>query len=107
MNEALGMIPKKENIEKIATNKNVYYEPLKKAEAFNTFFSKIGRNISNSVNPTATVPESYLPDSNSPELEFGNTSPGQIVNIIRLLKSESSTDINGISMKLIKFIAID
>ncbi len=71
------------------------------------FFSNIGAEISNSINFTSVPPESLVPDSNPPELEYGTVSQGTITNIIKLLQSKSSTDINGISMKLLKAVACE
>jgi hypothetical protein len=42
-----------------------------------------------------------------PDLELSGTSQAQIVSIIRSFVSKSSADLDGISAKLLKFVAIE
>jgi hypothetical protein len=77
------------------------------AEEFNNFFSNIGSTISNTVNPTTLEPDDFIPPNpNPPSLEFSATSPSVIINIIKLLEPKNSMDLDGISTKLLKHVAI-
>jgi hypothetical protein len=77
------------------------------SNGFNNFFSTVGVNISESVQNVQNTPESYIPDVNAPELDLGITTPDQIVGIIKSFDSKQSCDIDGISLKLLKFIAYE
>jgi hypothetical protein len=46
-------------------------------------------------------------DNNTPEMEFENVGPNQIIDIIKLLQPKNSLDIDGLSTNLIKKIAIE
>jgi len=105
LKEAMNCSSNKSKIEKIKTKDEIFTQPSDIANSFNNFFSNIGNEIASSVNETVTKPESYVPELNPPELEFGNQSQGTIVNIIKLLQSKNSTDINGISVRLLKAVA--
>jgi hypothetical protein len=67
------------------------------AEEFNSFFSKAGQQISDSVPQTKTTPE-------TPLFELGNTGPVHVSDLIKFFPSKSSLDIDGISLKLLKFV---
>jgi exonuclease III len=96
----------KTSIEKLSVNGNVTTDKLVIANSFNTFFSTVGNDISNSVQPIEKSPESYIPTNvNVPLLNLDNTSPGQIIEIIKSLMPKQSCDIDGLSLKLIKYIA--
>jgi hypothetical protein len=84
-------------------------DPLLISNEFNNLFSTIGSKISNDVQPTDRPPESYIPDppDNAPELSFDNIAPGQIIEIIKSLQNKSSLDLDGLSLKFIKFIALE
>jgi hypothetical protein len=76
---------------------------------FNNFFSTIGTKISNDVQPTDRPPESYLPNppEDAPELNFDNIAPGQVLEIIKSFQNKSSLDLDGLSLKFIKYIAYE
>ncbi len=75
------------------------------AEEFNTFFSNIGKKISNSVTPTVKSAESYLSyNENLPNIELNPVRSSQIVDIVKLMESKSSVDSDGLSTKLVKQI---
>jgi hypothetical protein len=76
------------------------------ANSFNKFFCEVGMRISESVERTSAIPEDYLGDGqqNVLPMEFGIFSQAEFINIINNLEPKSSTDINGISNKLIKFV---
>ena len=105
LREAMNTKTQVGKITKLTQNDVSITAPLDIANAFNDFFSNIGSEISNSVYPTSVTPDTLIPNSNVPEMEFTQITQGVIVNIIKLLQSKSSTDINGISMKLLKKVS--
>ena len=74
---------------------------------FNNFFANAGKHVAAQISKTSVVQKSLIPAKNSPNLEFSNTSPGEIVDIIKGFQSKTSSDIEGISMKLLKAVAIE
>ena len=76
------------------------------ANEFNNFFVKVGQEISDSVPNIEKKPEDYLstPD-NAQLLNLQNVTPEYIVKIVKELASKNSSDIDGMSSKMIKFIA--
>jgi hypothetical protein len=98
------MLPK---IDKLKCNATTLTKPTEIANAFNEFFSEAGVNIANSVNPTNIEPESFLNDALAQEFQLGRTSPAEIANIIQAFDCKLSTDIDGVSTKLLKAIAIE
>ena len=105
LREAMNSKTQPQKISKIIQNNKEITDPLHIANSFNEFFANIGNEISESVNQTQTNPASIIPDVNCPEMEFGQITQGVIVNIVKLLQSKSSTDIHGISMKLLKRVS--
>jgi hypothetical protein len=94
------------NIPFIISNGNKIDSPQEIATEFNSFFVNAGQSIVNSVPATDTSPESFLPnpDTETPEFDLGNISPTHILDIIKSFQNKSSLDIDGISLKLLKFI---
>ncbi len=92
-------------IEKIVTDNKSLSNDSEIAEEFNTFFTSIGKKISNSIPPTVRSAESYLTRNvNLPNIELNPIQPSQIVDIVKLMESKSSLDSDGLSTKLIKNI---
>jgi len=77
------------------------------ANAFNDFFADVGKNISDSVPPSQKVPENFLQDINPPDMFLNPISPATVVNLLKSLKSKSSTDIEGLTVSLLKEVAIE
>ena len=95
----------KSQIEKINANGNILTDPFKISNEFNNFFTKIGTEIANSIRPTTKKYSEYLPvNPNTPTLDLGTTGPIHISDIVKTLDSKKSTDVDGISMYLIKKI---
>jgi hypothetical protein len=96
------------SIDKIIVNNTITTDKSEISNGFNEFFSTIGSKISESVQPVDKLPESFIPDAvNIPLLDLGNTVPSQIVDIVKALDSKQSCDIDGISLKLLKYIAYE
>jgi hypothetical protein len=107
INDALNrpsMLPK---VDKLNINNNCITEPKQIANAFNKFFSEAGVNIANSVNPTNLTPENFLNETVAPELQLGLTSPAEVANIIKAFQTKNSSDIDGVSIKLLKSVAVE
>jgi hypothetical protein len=96
------------NIDTITVNGNNINDKQMIANEFNNFFTTVGCKISNMVNPTNLDPNAFIPPNpNPPQLEFGAISPAVIVTTIKSFISKTSTDIDGISTKLLKSIAVE
>jgi Reverse transcriptase (RNA-dependent DNA polymerase) len=58
--------------------------------------------------PTDKEACDYVEDNpDVPDLDLGATGPIQVSEIIKLFQSKNSTDIDGLSVKLLKFVAIE
>jgi hypothetical protein len=105
LNELLGKKAKSDSVSQININGTVSNDSKKIANHFNEFFTNIGQEISNSVPPVTKRPEDYIDYGRPiPQMQLGNTTPEHVKKIIKKLKSKSSSDINGVSTKLIKFV---
>jgi hypothetical protein len=105
LNEILGKSKQKESLSKI----NIYdvpeSDPPKIANHYNSFFTSIGKKISDDVQSVDTQPEDYINyGRNIPELALGNTTPEHIIKIVSKFKPKPSCDIHGVSTKMVKFI---
>jgi hypothetical protein len=106
LREATNKLPKTNNISSILANGKSTDNPREMAEEFKKFFSEIGSKISNTVNPSSKDPDDLIPPNpNPPTLELGRISPDTIRTTIKNVQSKASTDIDGISTKLLKVIA--
>ena len=75
------------------------------SNTFNNFFATVGSSISNSIPLTNIDPLSYCTDyPNLPQLDLAGTGPCQVGDTIKMLVSKSSTDLDGISVKLLKAV---
>ncbi len=74
-------------------------------DEFNNFFTRIGKEISNSIPNTTKQPEEYINYGRDiPDLNLGNTTAEQIIMISKELASKNSKDILGVTSKIIKFV---
>jgi hypothetical protein len=105
LNEILGKSKKSESVEKISVNGITTSDPCEIANRFNSFFVSVGQQISNSVPPIAKSPEDYVNyEREIPEMLMQNTTPEHVKKVIRQLKAKQSSDANGVSSKMIRFI---
>ena len=97
------------NISEINANGELKSTPKDISEEFNNFFTNIGQSIWNNVTPTLTNPESYINDFDPSKAKFnlGNTGQIHVMDIIKSFESKASLDIDGVSLKLIKFVAYE
>jgi hypothetical protein len=108
LNEILGKAKQKESVSKINIDNVCESDPLKIADHFNSFFTSIGKKISENVQDVTMQPEDYINYGRAiPELSLGNTTPEHILKIISKFKPKHSCDIHGVSTKMIKFIGAE
>jgi hypothetical protein len=105
LNEILGKSRNSETIEKINVNGIPTADPIEIANQFNAFFTTAGQQISDNVRPVNKLAEEYVNyDRVVPDLLLQNTTPEHVKKIISTLKPKLSTDAQGISTKMIKFV---
>jgi hypothetical protein len=76
------------------------------ANEFNDFFSKIGSKIANSIPSSSVEPLSYLTNNpNTPPLTLNPTGLSQIIDLLKSFDRKSTLDLDGISIKLLKFVS--
>ena len=97
----------KNNLSEIIVNGQSKTSSKDISEEFNDFFTSIGQSISNNVIPTSKTPESYLNDFDPQKTKFnlGNTGQMHVLDIIKSFDSKASPDIDGLSLKLVKYVA--
>ena len=91
-------------IDKLTVDNLTITDPLQKADAFNRFFTQAGKRIYESVEPTSKDPCDYIPDRDIPPLILHDITEAKICQTIDNMDPKTSTDSNGISMKMLKFI---
>jgi len=105
LNEILGKSRKSETIEKINVNGTPITDPEGIANEFNTFFTSAGQQISDNVRPVNKPADEYVNyDHAIPDLLLQNTTPEHVKKIIRSLKPKLSSDVQGVSTKMVKFV---
>jgi len=106
--EALNTYNDNDNIPDITTNNGILHDNVDKANAFNNFFTNIGREINGSVQNTVKSYSDYIntdnDNDNVPLLLMDDIGPIYVIDIIKALPNKSSKDLNGVSLKLIKFV---
>jgi hypothetical protein len=108
LKEAANLNNPRSSIEKIDKNGTILTDPVDIANEFNDFFTSIGVKISETVKPTHIKPEDYMPVlQNIQELDLGTTNQVHVCDIIKSLQPKNSMDIDGISTKLLKYLAIE
>ena len=105
--EAIGSEPKNSKISKQTVAGKTVVDPTQIPNEFNKFFAHAGKDIAISIGETSIAPESFIKTNSAPILELSSTSPGEIVDIIKGFQSKSSYDTDGISMKILKAVAIE
>ena len=106
MKEAANLHKDSDVIDKIIVNDQTITDPREIAENFNDFFVNIGQQITDSIDRTDILPDSFMPTyENLQELNLYEISPQVLYNILKLLQNKNSTDSNGLSTKLLKSVA--
>jgi len=105
LNEILGKTKKSDTVENICVGGENVSEPRDIANHFNEFFTSVGKRISESVSPISTPPEEFVNyGRHIPDMRLTNTTPEHVMKIIRKFQPKPSTDVHGVSTKMIKFI---
>jgi len=105
LKEAANLNKNSHKISELCTNGTLITDSKEVANSFNSF-SSVGSKISNSIPPTTIDPLSYcadLPDTVR-HLELEGCGPILVGNTIKMMTSKCSTDLDGISSKLLKAI---
>jgi len=105
LNEAMQTNTQRNTIEKITSNGNLLTSPLDIANSFNEFFAGIGNKIANDIPLSNVDPKSYLQPCTAPPLEFNKVCQGEVSAVIKCILSKTSTDVDGLTSKLLKFVA--
>ena len=71
------------------------------AESFNHHFTNIANNITNSINPSDRDCTEYMQENNF-HFDFGNVYSVEIKNIVKEMKSKTSSDMFGVSNNFVK-----
>jgi hypothetical protein len=104
INEVQGRTKKSESVDKININGSVETDPLKIASEFNSFFTRVGKQISDSIPPVSKEPDEYINYNREiPSMSLGNTTPAHVKKVISKFQPKTSCNINGQSTKMIKF----
>jgi hypothetical protein len=105
--EAMNTGNTTKKIEKIKVNGVLVSEKNEMASKFNEFFVNAGQTIANQVPPTTITPDSFLPPPTNHLLEFQHLSQAEVVDVMRALKSKNSQDAEGLSIKILKQVAME
>ena len=90
-------------ITSIKTDNNIIKNALEIANYFNTFFNKIGTNLSNSLDPPITIYPLNLIKRNQESIFITPTNPIEVYTTINKLKNKSG-GIDGINAKVLKIL---
>jgi hypothetical protein len=77
------------------------------SNTFNEFFINASKNISNSVPPSNKKTRGFPAQRQRTGLFLGQTSQAEVVTLIRACQSKMSSDIDGITVGLLKFVALE
>jgi len=82
-----------------------------KANVFNEFFTKIGKNINENIPSTNVSFDSYLTRQQDapppPPLELGNIGPILVSDVLKAMPNKASPDLDGVSLKLLKSVRVE
>ncbi len=91
-----GNAKKTENVDKINVNGALETDPLNIATEFNSVFTQVSKQISNSIPPIAKASEEYVNyDHPIPNMSLGNTTPEQVKKVISKFQPKTSCNVQG------------
>ena len=105
--DALNSQKTSNTIEKISLQNTTITDSKEISEAFSRHFAGAGKKVAQSINPTLHKPEEFMPPPCEHELHLGVISNAEVVSVLRAMQSKSSQDINGLSMKILKQVAME
>jgi potassium voltage-gated channel Eag-related subfamily H protein 8 len=101
--EALDKKQEKDQISKLRVDGHITSDKKAMASEFNTFFTRVGREISESIQPVTMNPEDNVHYAHDfPDMSFNNVTPDYILRILKGFSAKSSCDMDGISTKFLK-----
>jgi hypothetical protein len=89
-------------IDKITVNNTPVNDPGQISNEFNKFFTSVGKQIAEAVDPVTKDPLDYVTTNCNRDLSLGNMSQADFINIVNNMEPKNSSDINGMSTKMIK-----
>jgi hypothetical protein len=105
LNEILGKAKKSDTVENLCVGGVNVSDPRDIANHFNEFFTSVGQTISESVSQIATPPEEFVNYGRRiPDMRLTNTTPEHVLKTIQKFQPKPSTDVHGVSTKMIKLI---
>jgi hypothetical protein len=105
LNDVIGKTPNNPKIANIIVNDTNLTSDLDIANAFNDFFVRIGKEISDSVPPTTVNFENYMPPMhNATPMNLQNTTPAHIISIAKSMAAKNSADFDGVTAKMVKLV---
>jgi hypothetical protein len=105
LNCATGKAANNNSIREIFTGIHYTNNPKEMAQSFNDHFSKIGPEISSSIEPSNIDPISFMPvNPDLPDFIINNTGPCHVIDVVKAMHSKNSVDCNNVSLSLIKFV---
>jgi hypothetical protein len=107
LNELTNGSKKSVDISNLVINGNTINKPESIANEFNKFFATAGKNVAESVPKSKINHETYLPYTNVPDLEFERITSVHVSDIINSFPNKSSTKLDGISLKLLKYVKFE
>ena len=75
------------------------------ANIFNDYFASVGENLSSKITPTTTTYQHFLKSRTHTSFSFQQMDQNQVFKIIKGFKPKTSSGSDGLSMKIIKFLA--
>jgi hypothetical protein len=94
-------------IDKITVNDMPVNDPLQISNEFNKFFTSVGKQIAENVEPVDKDPMDYISTNCNVNLHLGNMSQADFINIVNKMEPKNSADINGMSTKMIKDVKFE
>jgi hypothetical protein len=83
-----------QSIDKITVNDMPVNDPMQIANEFNKFFTSIGSQIADSVEPVEKDPLEYVSANCNIDLHLGIMSQADFINIVNNMEPKNSSDIN-------------
>jgi hypothetical protein len=106
INELSNGGKKQTPISKLDVNGKIIDKADEIADEFN-FFATAGKNVAESVPSVSKPRESYIPNLETPDFVMGNMGPVHLTDILKSFPNKASLDSDSISLKLVKFVAIE
>ena len=82
---------------------NILTDQKKVANKFNKFYTNVANNLLKNLGESPNKFQDYLQNPNEHSIYFGETDPGEIIEIISKLDTSKSGDIHGVTPKLVKW----